>query len=303
MIKYIDNRAIIMSGRIFRTAKVRDEPYECIDEPKSFIDKLKGANIAADLFTFMQEISDPEPRYPFHCEPESLAVLPITTYDQWWQKQINDKTRNMVRKSRKGGVELRLVDFDDDLVTGIVEIYNEAPTRQGKPFKHYGKDFDTIKRDHETFLEKSDFIGAFHEGKLIGFAKLVHERNASSLMQIIARISYRDRAPTNALIARSVELCAERKIPFLHYGSWSTGGLGLFKKNHAFLRVQIPRYFVPLNFKGRMMIWLNLHRHLSDYLPEIWRNRIALCRRKWYSCRVGKKGSKGAVAQLVEHRS
>jgi hypothetical protein len=288
-IKSVDNHPIAISGRLPRIAKVRDEPFECISSPGSFIDKLKAEGVAADIFTFMQELGDLQPRYAYHLEHDIQAVVPITTYDHWWKKQINDKSRNMVRKAPKNGVELRVVDFDDALVTGIVDIYNETPVRQGKAFWHYGKDFETIKRDHQTFLDRSEFIGAYLNGELIGFAKLVYGRNAASLMQIISKISHRDKAPSNALIAKSVERCAEAGIAYLHYGVWSKGGLGAFKESHAFEPHKVPRYFVPLTVRGRLLLKANLHRPWVDVLPEGWIERLAPLRQRWNSLKYSAK--------------
>jgi hypothetical protein len=277
----IDNKEVVITGRLLRTARLRAEYYEFVTEPGAFIEKLKTGKTKIDLFTFLQGIHDRTPRYGFSLAWDSLAVLPITTYEQWWKKQINDKTRNMVRRAQKSGVELRLAAYDDSFAWGIMEIYNETPIRQGKPFKHYGKDFETIKREHATFIERSDFIGAFVGNEMIGFAKVVHGSNASSLMQIISKVGFRDKAPTNALIAKAVELCAQRNIPHLHYGIWSKRGLGDFKKHHGFMQVDIPRYFVPLNLKGRLMLDLNLHRKPADFLPEPLLDKIVAWRNRW----------------------
>jgi hypothetical protein len=280
---FVDNKEVVVSGRFLRTVRLKAEYYEWVDDPHGFVAEAKAGRVRADLFTFLQGVSDRSPRYDFHLEWESVAVLPITKYEDWWKKQINDKTRNMIRKAQKSGVEVRAVEFTDDLVKGIVEIYNESPLRQGKPFRHYGKDFETVKRDHISYLEKSDFIGSFYKDELIGFVKLVHGKGVSSLMQIISKISHRDKAPTNALIAKAVEICAERGVSYLHYGIWSRRSLGDFKKHHAFERFDLPRYFVPLNLKGKLILQLRLHRKLSDRLPESWLNFMTDLRSKWNS--------------------
>ncbi len=279
----VDNKEVVVSGRFLRTVRLKAEYYEWVDDPHGFVAEAKAGRVRADLFTFLQGVSDRSPRYDFHLEWESVAVLPITKYEDWWKKQINDKTRNMIRKAQKSGVEVRAVEFTDDLVKGILEIYNESPLRQGKPFRHYGKDFETVKRDHISYLERSDFIGSFYKDELIGFVKLVHGKGVSSLMQIISKISHRDKAPTNALIAKAVEICAERGVPYLHYGIWSRRSLGDFKKHHAFERFDLPRYFVPLNLKGKLILQLTLHRKLSDRLPESWLNFMTDLRSKWNS--------------------
>jgi len=53
------------------------------------------------------------------------------------------------------------VPFDETLVRGIWEVYNESPVRQGKPNTHYGKDIETVYKEEATFLDHSIFIGAF----------------------------------------------------------------------------------------------------------------------------------------------
>ncbi len=281
VVKFLNRQAVVISGAFFKTAALRDEPYEIVEAPGLFISQMKREGMRADLFTFMQAMSETKPMYDYHLEWHSLAILRIATYEDWWKKQIKDKTRNMVRKAQKAGVKLALCEFNDDFVRGIMSIYNECPLRQGKPFKHYGKDFDTVKREHETFLERSDFIGAWHGGELIGFAKLVHGENVSSLMQIISKIAFRDKSPTNALIAKAVEICAARNVQYLHYGIWSRQGLGEFKRYHGFARCDIPRYFVPLNLKGEMMLKLKLHRKALDFIPEKWLDRLVVLRNRW----------------------
>lgn len=273
MLTSVDSHAITVAGRLFRIARVRDEPYQCVDDPEAFVERLKESQVPADLFTFMQEISEPAPKYPFYSELDSLAVLPITNYETWW-KQIGSKTRNMVRKAHKTGVEFRSVPFDDALVTAIMDIYNESQTRQGKPFTHYAKPFEVLKKDHETFLSRSDFIGAFYQGEMIGFIKFVVGKNVASLMQIISKLAHRDKAPNNALIAKAVEICADKRIPLLHYGSWSTRTLGIFKTNHGFVQHHVPRYYIPLNLKGCIILKLRLHRDLPQYIPEKWLDRM-----------------------------
>ena len=283
----VDNKEVVVSGRIPRIGRLRAEYYEFVEDPHDFVAKAKAGKLRADLFTFLQEVSDRNPRYDFHLEWDSIAVIPITTYEHWWKKQINDKTRNMIRKAQKKGVDIRVIEFTDDFVKGIEGIYNESPLRQGKPFGHYRKDFETLKRAHITFLERSDFIGAFYENELIGFVKLVHGKGVSSLMQIISKINYRDKGPTNALIAKAVEICAERGIPYLHYGIWSRRSLGDFKKHHAFERFDLPRYFVPLNLRGKLGLKLGLHKKIKEHLPGNWVDFLVGIRTRWYTFRYG----------------
>jgi Acetyltransferase (GNAT) domain len=287
----IDGIEIVASGRLLRTARVRAEGYECIGNPTEFLKKAKAAGLKADVFTFLQELGDQTPHHDFYREPDYLSVMPITTFDEWMKKQVNGKTRNMIRKAEKSGVVVKESECDDEFVRGIERIYNESPVRQGKPFQHYKKDFDVLKKSHLTYADRCQFVGAYLEGQMIGFIKLHHGKGLSSLMQIIAMVSARDKAPTNALIAKAVELCAARGVTKLHYGQWSRRTLGEFKKHHAFERYEIPRYFVPLSTKGKVALSLRLHRKVTDRLPGKWQDYLAEQRGLYYARKYKAKAS------------
>jgi hypothetical protein len=293
-----------VTGRFPRVARLHNEYYEFIDSPSEFVAELKtNPDCHAHLFTFVPAISQCTDHLKFYFEMDSAAVLNITTYEKWWKSQINDKTRNMVRKAAKSGVEIKDVEYSDHLVEGIARIYNETPLRQGRRFRHFGKPISTINEEHGTFLNRSEFIGAYHGGVLIGFIKLVHGQGVSNLMQIISMISHRDKAPTNALIAKAVERCASRGIGLLHYGTWSRRSMGDFKKHHGFVRMEIPRYYVALNLIGAFLLKCGLHRELVDRIPEAWLDRLAILRSKWNTTRYRNRKSGGAVAQLAERHS
>jgi hypothetical protein len=278
---FVDDKDILANGRFFKIARLKAEYYEWVEDPHSFLKEMKKADTGADLFTFIQKITDRTPRFDFHLEWDSVAAVPITTYEVWWKSQINDKTRNMIRRAQKSGVEVRLVDFSDDLVKGIKAVYDESPLRQGKPFKHYGKSLEVLKETHITFLDRSQFLGAYYQDEMIGFAKLVHNEGSSDLMQIVSMIGHRDKAPTNALLAKSVEICAERGISYLQYGPWDGRSLIDFKKHHAFEQFDLPRYYVPLNLKGRLGLCLKLHRKASGILPQNWIDVLVGFRSRW----------------------
>ena len=284
----VDGIDISTSGKIIRIARVSAEGYEFIDDPPSFISDMKKNDIRADIFTFTQKLPDTEPMYRYHMEWDNVAALPITSFDHWWTKQLNDKTRNMIRRAGKKGVVVKIVEFDDEFAKGITNIYNESPMRQGKPFWHYGKGFETVRKENATFLERSYFIGAYFENELIGFIKLVYEKDFASMMQIISMIKYRDKAPTNALVAKAVEICADNRIPYLVYAKYSAHGmkkrdsLSEFKHHNRFLKVDIPRYYVPLTIKGNVAIKLKLHRNIAQLLPENVMAFMKDIRRKWY---------------------
>jgi len=281
----IDNLELVTAGRIFRTASLRNEWYDFVPEPDAFVGKLRQAGCGADVFTFLQRVPQREPKFPYARDVESVSVLPITTYDEWWKKQIPDKTRNMIRKAGKKGLEIRVTEFDDKFLAGLKEIYDESPIRQGMRFWHYQKDLEELRRIHETFLERSQFIAAYLKDELVGFIKLTYNEGSASFMQIISKMSHRDKAPNNAMIAKAVEICVEKQVPYILYGIWSRRGLGEFKINHGFERFDMPRYFVPLTARGDLMIKLKLYRKATDYLPEPWVNTLATWRGRYLAYR------------------
>jgi hypothetical protein len=277
--------AVTRSG-ILRTARLRHEWFEYLGRPQQTIDRIQRSPSFADLFTFVEDIHDQYDALPFHRETDSIAVLPITTFDKWWTG-LDFKVRNKIRKAQKTGVELRAVPLDDDLAKGVELIYNESPIRQGKKFWHYGKSAALIKQDLSSFPECSSFIGAYHHGELIGFMKLFEGKDVLRTVHIISKVSVRDKPVMDALIAKAVEIGEQKGISSLHYGSWSRGGLGAFKVKHGFQRVDLGRYFVPLSPRGKCLLKLNLHHRPQDYLPEKWVPAMLAFRAKWNSFRFG----------------
>src|SRR5580765_4870799 len=93
----IDGKALTVKRRgLVRLCSLRDEYYEFVEDPAAFLGDLKSdSRVKADLFTFTQPVPDPEPRFRYHLEFDSAAVLFLNTFDHWWKKQIKDKTRNM----------------------------------------------------------------------------------------------------------------------------------------------------------------------------------------------------------------
>jgi hypothetical protein len=283
-------KEITIQGRLIRVASPELEKYELLTDPQAVIDNLRKCDIRIDIFTFMQIMPETLPKYPYPMEWDNLAVLLLSTFDHWWTEQIRSDARNRARQAEKKGVTVREVAFDDALVQGMWEVYNESPVRQGKPNAHYGKDISTVRREEMTFLERSIFIGAFLSGKLIGFVKLVTDDNRrhANLMNIVSMIKHRDKAPTNALIAAAVRSCAERGIQYLAYQNFTYGNkkpdsLTNFKEVNGFRRVNLPRYYVPLTPLGWTALRLGLHHRWVDRLPQPLLAKLRDLRSAWYN--------------------
>ncbi len=268
-------RTIIINGKLLKIASVRGEAWleeEAVKDPDACIEALRKHKPRADIFTFAQKFPDSEPKYSYPMEWDNVAAIHITTFDDWW-KHLRSEARTKFRKPAKMGITAKVAGLDDKLIKGIMGIYNETPVRQGKPFWHYGKGFDTVKKENATYLGRSCFIGAYLNGEMTGYLKFVNNGGFADIMQILSLIKHRDKAPTNALVAKAVETCAQERIPYLLYGKYIYGKKGAdslteFKRSSGFQKMDIPRYYIPLTLRGRLALKLGIHRGLKELLPK-----------------------------------
>jgi hypothetical protein len=288
----IGGKEIRVSGRIVRIARLDGDKYEFPGDPEALLTELRSCGTRIDLFTFLQKIPETAPKYSYPMELDNLAVLPVSTFDYWWNKQIRSYPRNRARQAEKKGVVLHEVPLGEALIEGICEIYNETPIRQGRRFPHYGMTREHARKYASTFPDRSIFLGAFLDNKLIGFAKLVTDvnRTQACLVHILSMAQHKDKAPTNALIAHAVRICANRGISYLVYENFTYGkkegdSLSHFKEVNGFTRMDLPRYYVPLTPIGRVAIKFGLHHKFVHYIPESIASVLRELRKHWYSHR------------------
>jgi hypothetical protein len=287
----VDCKRILIEGEIPRIARLEQEWYEDVEDPRTLINQLCKSEPRPDILTFWQRLPDTEPKYSYPMELDSIAALPIKSYSLWWEKQIDRKARNKIRKAQKNGVVVKPATFDDRFVRGITSIFNETPIRQGRHYLHYGKDFETIKRQFSRFLFREEIFGAYLGEELVGFIMLAYAENYAYLGQIISKIAHRDLAPNNLLLAKAVERCAEKGVPYLVYALWLEDSLGDFKRSNGFQKFDLPRYYVPLTGKGKLALKLGLHRGWKEAVPKPLRKPLKKLRRRWYDfqCRLTNK--------------
>lgn len=289
----IDDIKVVVQGGVIKIAEIFDEYWllaESLPDPLWVLDKLRRVANKPDIFTFAQRAPDTKPHYEFHTEWDNVAVIPVTTYDEWFREQVSSASRRNIRTSEKKGVVVKEGKFDDEYVRGIMAIYNESPVRQGRKFWHYGKEFDAVERENGTYRERSSFLGAYVDGQMVGYMKIVWDRQSAAIMQVLSKLEFREKRPNNAMLSAAVRLCAERKIPYLLYekyvyGTKADSSLTRFKRENGFVRMDLPRYYVPLTVKGKMAIALGLYRDPKDMVPEWLRTRLIALRDKWYADR------------------
>jgi hypothetical protein len=286
---------VVVLGKWLRTAVVKDEWWlksEAVKDPERFLMDLGKSGLKADIFAFGRRPPLTEPALNYPVEWDNVAAIPITTFAEWWEKQITADVRQNIKKARKNDVVVRPVPFDDELVRGIMGIYNESPIRQGKPFYHYGEDFETVKRLNSTYSDHTSFIGAFFEKELIGFVELNWMEPIADIKQILCKNTHYDKKPGNLLIAKAVEICAEKGLSHLLYGKYHYYGnlegntLSDFKRRNGFRRMPVPKYYVPLTLKGRMAMWVNLHLGVKRLVPEKTLRNLLTVRARLFETRV-----------------
>jgi len=292
---HVNGYAIVAKGGWLRRAVIHDEEWleTALGDPEACIERLKGRAgraLKTDIFTFAQRVPDTAPKFPYMRELESIAVCHVTTFRDWWEA-LPQESRKNARRAQKRGVAVSVRELDDEFVRGIVEVNNDSPVRQGVPFVHHGKTHEQVWKDQSSWLKQSDFICAYLGDELVGFLKLVYGRDTASVLQLLPKASRYDVRPTNALIAKAVERCAEKGIPYFIYGHYSYGNQGAtslmeFKARNGFKEMFVPRYYVPLTLRGRLGLAVGLHHELVGRLPRSAVRLGVAIRSRWYDSRL-----------------
>jgi hypothetical protein len=286
----IDGRTVIATGKWLKVAAVHDEELlegETVADPTSFVLALKETRLKADIFTFAQKLPSMTPRHAYHREWDNLAVIPITTYSEWWDNRVDAGARRAVRKAAKAGVVVKVAEFDDTFVQGIVNINNETPIRQGRPFWHFQKSFDAVKLENSTYADRNIFLGAYDQGELIGFTRMTYVDKVAHILQMLSMMKHFDKRLANAMIAKSVEICEQRGMSHLTYCNYvyndPKSSLTEFKRRNGFEQVFLPRYYISLTTKGKTAINLGLHRGLVKCIPQPLVIQLLKMRNVWYA--------------------
>ncbi|MEY6434008.1 hypothetical protein ABC977_16510 [Thioalkalicoccus limnaeus] len=281
---------IEVGGQLFSVRKglltvacLEDEWYEDLKNPAGVIAGLRQAcELRADLLTFWQRPPYTEPVHPYYYEWESVASLPVTSYQHWWDKQIKSRVRNHIRKAEKEGLVVRETLYDDEFVRGMTAIFNESPIRQGRRFWHYGKDFETVRRQFSRYISREYMVGAYFQGQMVGFMMLGNAGRFGLTGQIISSLAHRDKAPNHAMVAKAVEICAAHNLSHLVYYYWTDDSLSEFKRRCGFEETRLPRYYVPLTWRGELALRLGAHRRFRAMVPASIRAMLKRARARWY---------------------
>jgi hypothetical protein len=282
---------LITKGRFVKIAEIFDEYWvleKSLPNPSQVIQYFQQLESKPDLFTFTQRVPHAQAQYPFHREWDNVAVIPISSYDTWFREQISSASRRNIRASEKKGIVVKVEPFDEHYVQGIMSIFNESPVRAGRRYWHYGKDFSAVQAENGTYRERSTFLAAYCNNEMIGYMKIVWDTQTAAIMQILSKMAFLEKRPNNAMLSEAVKLCAGRGIKYLLYekfvyGSKGADSLTRFKESNGFVRMDLPRYHVPLTAKGTVALKLGLHRDPKDMVPQWLRRQLIHFRDRWYA--------------------
>ena len=278
---------LVSIGRWLRTAQIFDE--ELVEEarfpdPYAAMEALRLGGLPADIFAFARPFATRVGDVEFPKVIDNLAVVSTASFEAWW-RALPQESRKNARLAAKRGVDVRPVAFSDELVTGIKQIYDETPVRQGRRFWHYQKPLERVRMLNSTYLDRSQFVGAYVGDELIGFIKYIRVDQTAILIQILAKDGHRDKKTINALLSQTVELCSRQGLARLTYGKFDYGvnkesSLTEFKRRNGFTEIRSPRYFVPLTLMGRASIAARLHLGWRNMFPPYVTTRLHQARAK-----------------------
>lgn len=266
---------LAIKGRLVKIAEIFDAYWlrkRSLPGPTAVIGALRMSTHRPDIYTFTQRVPETKQQFDYPVEWVNFAVIVIGSYDDWFRKSISESTRRSILASEKRGVTVRPSQYDESYVRGIMAVYNDTPVRQGRRFWHYGKDYDSVRDENGTYADRSTFLAAYFGEQFIGYCKVVWDDDTAAIMQIISMVGHYDKRPSNALMAAAVRECSTRKIPYLlyehyDYGNKADSSLTEFKRRNGFVRMDVPRYYVPLTMRGRLALKLGMHKEQKDRIP------------------------------------
>jgi hypothetical protein len=293
----VNGDKLLTRGKWLKIAWVRGEEMREteLSDPELYLMALKSREnnaVKADIFSFTQKLPSTHPKYRYYMERESIAAIPLLSYEKWWDS-LPQETRKNVRRSQKRGVEVRIKDFDEDLIEGLRGVNDDSPMRQGGRNAYYGLSPEETRDRYSEFVGRCDFICAYYGEEMIGFLHLIYRGEVAAILNLTTKPSHFDKRPANALMAKAVEICDARAISHLSYGLYNYGNkrdssLKEFKIRHRFEEILVPRYFVPLTLWGRLCMKAKFHRGLIGILPPSIISAGLRARTLWFSLKSSK---------------
>ena len=208
-------------------------------------------------------------------EWDNLAVLPISTFRYWWTRaNLVYRKRNEGKAGREKGVSSAKFRSMRHCFVESCDIHNETarsgresgfPTMEWTSREHAGMQapFSTAASLSARFLRTNHRLHQADDRRSRTTACAV----TSGLLRA------RDKAPTNALIAKAVRSCADRGFSFWFTSTSLTArkratALATSRNQTASGGWTCPAITCLCRLSAAVALNLGLHHRLVDYLPE-----------------------------------
>ena len=155
-------------------------------------------------------------RYSFPSINESVSLLRINSFDNWWRLQIRSEERNRIKRAERKGIVVRLAEIDENFISSSQKIYNETPIRQGRRYTGYGLSLKAVSEKFSN-LKQSDVFGAYYRDELVGLLWMVYGNSVVRIRSFVSLVQHRDKSPNNALMAEGVRRSFEKGFRFIVY--------------------------------------------------------------------------------------
>ena len=188
----------ISEGKLVNIKCQNKEKYEFL---KNILKKSFGGIIKVD-------------KYDLYFHPIAIIKKPNNINE--YLKLIGAKSRNMIKKAQKNQIECKLFEWNDFL-DDIYDINTSSLIRQGRKMDDaYFKYPEPIKIKNEEDFQIIH-IGAFSDGKLIGYIELYVYGNFAMTNRILGHKKYLKLGIMNLLFYKTIETLIEKEIEYLNY--------------------------------------------------------------------------------------
>jgi GNAT superfamily N-acetyltransferase len=248
-------------------------------DPEPYVKSLMGK---MDVFTFWNRVPNKAVlTVDGKVEMDNIAALPITSLDHWWNVQVSRKVRNVIRKAVKNKVVVQHGSFCEEYYEELYSLYHGITFRQNKPFTHRHESLEQIKFGLGKLLNhRFEILNAYHNEKLIGTLGLLYSEETSLIGNFTVADEYQKLGVPSLLIEKAVESTVNAKKKLLIYTHWKTDkeasndSLRDFKRHCGFQEMKVARYYVPLTFKGKVVIFLGLHKGKWGLMPQFLKDIV-----------------------------
>jgi tetratricopeptide (TPR) repeat protein len=172
-------------------------------------------------------------------------------YQRIWDSVYSAKTRNMIRKAGKNGIECRIINILDH-VQNAVDCTLSKQVRHGSRLPDYYYDTklfrQTMEKWQKIFGTNMISFGAFLGGKLIAYINTFVRCGEAIANNMLSHGGFLKMAPNNALFDHMIKYFTERdEVRWIMYSFETLESVDRFKHSMGFEPVPVHRWLVQFS--------------------------------------------------------